>query len=207
MPTDEQNAPASDQAQGAESATKPADGPKFVTADDLKAFGDSMAANMRRMMDGLAKPKGRTRDADSDAESKPDPMKEAMSLMRLRDDLNDALAEHSHLDKERRGAIRELAEWKRPEDVAGFVAQQARLYGARSSAESPAANQPKQPAPSAGRPVSDVGAPSDPPQFTEDTPLWKLSPEHRARLRKEKGDYWYATTLRKQAKGVRVLLR
>jgi hypothetical protein len=201
--SDEQTPATTDQAQGAE-ASAAADGPKYVTADDLKAFGDSMAANMRRMMDGVRAPrngKGKEAEADkADASSSQD----VASLMRLRDDINDALDDHPHLTKGHKKHLRELVEWKKPDNVAEFIAQHSATLFGKPTASVPArtaAAPPSQP------PVSDAGGPAAPAKITDDVPLWQLSDEDRKAAIRAKGLGWYANTLRSQLKGVRVKVR
>jgi len=188
------------QAQGAADAAKSTDGPKYVTADDLKAFADSVAANTRRMLEGY---KAKNEKAPAKADSPP-PSVDVHSVIRREQEISESLLEQSHLTKEQRTILRKLVDVEKPEDVAGFIAGHAKAFGRPSGDAQPTNMKP--PA-QTGRPVSDVPAPSAPPRFTEDTPLVQLSPEDRARLVRDKGVHWYRETLRRQAKGLRVRLR
>lgn len=203
--SEEQNNPTdTDQAQGAETAT-PSEGPKYLTHDDLKQFGDSMFANMRRLVEGVAKPKNGKADAPAKSQTEAAPAVDVHAVIRREQEISESIAEQGHLTKEQRALLRKLVDVDKPDDVAGFIANHAKAFGRPSGegtqpASTRAAGNP-------GRPVSDAGAPAAPPKFTDDTPLWKLAPEDRDRLIKEKGLAWYSNTLRKQAKGVRFRLR
>lgn len=121
---------------------------------------------------------------------------DTVAEIRRREDMADALADHPHLSGEHRRMLRRLAEVERPDDITGWVASQARHFAPAGGA--PVPGQPQ------GRPVSDAGAPSPAPTFTEDTPLWQLDQQSRQRLIREKGVNWYRATLRHQMKGSKI---
>lgn len=191
--------PGTAQAQGTEPA-KPVDGPKYVTADSLAEFRNSMFADMRKLVEGVTKPKN---GKAVQVETQEPPSADVHALIRREREIGEALGEHSHLTREQKSLLRKLVDAEKPDDVAGFVTEHAKTFG-RPSGEG--ATVTTKPPPGNGQTVS-AAAPAAPPKFTDDTPLWNLSDEDRARLIKEKGLGWYANTLRAQTKGVRVKLR
>jgi hypothetical protein len=198
-------APPAPQANGAPAQQTPEDRP--MTTTEFMRARDSMFADMRRMVEGIVKPaangKGKESSPESAAPAPSGQPVDVQAAVRREQEISDAIGEHPHLSKEQRKALRRLVDLDRPDDIAGYVAGQAKLFAPGAQANNPSAAAP---APS-GRPVSDGGAPAPAPTFTEDTPLWKLDQQSRDRLINEKGLSWYRATLRKQAKGVRVRLR
>lgn len=56
-------------------------------------------------------------------------------------------------------------------------------------------------------PVSDAGGPGIGARYTEDTPLWQLTPADRDHIIRTRGHGFYAAKLREQLRGVRIKLR
>jgi hypothetical protein len=57
------------------------------------------------------------------------------------------------------------------------------------------------------RPPVTGDAPGAAPKYTEDTPVWQLSPSDREALIRTKGGAWYRETVRRQLKSVNVRLQ
>ena len=90
--------------------------PAFVTADDLQKFGDSMFANMRRMMESMGKPKGEKPQQAKPQTNQPD----FSSELALRDAFDDAIAGKS-LPRETVKRLRKSFMSERPEDAGAWV--------------------------------------------------------------------------------------
>lgn len=176
----------------------------FVTKDDLKSFADSMMANFRRVQEGMQKGGKSKPDTSTSTQqtSQPDDFKEILRRERA---FEDALSEHTHLNRQQRQMMRTLFEKSGAENIDEFVAQNAAVFG------KPASNQPATetlPVTSAKPPITAVGSPASGSAPTEDTPLWKRSQQDRDHiLNQDNGYQKYMKLFERQVRGVNIKVR
>jgi len=192
-------APASPPEPAAPAAPPPAPAPAPLTAEQIRAL---VAEEARKAYDAGAAAARRAEKAK--APPTPAASKEATSPPAAPGDdaefgeaLADALGEFD-LDKDQRREIRAAARRERPEDVDGFVARWARMFGkgARSAGTPAAPGNPAAAPPNPAKPMTQPPAvpPPAPPaaDVTPDNPLRALSEA-------EQRDAWQAYVRRKGA--------
>lgn len=191
---------ADSQAQGA-----PADsadtGPAYMTREEFKAERDRMFADMRRVSEAQSKPKnGKAKES---VEPEASPAMDVHALLRREREISEAFDEVGSLNREQKSLLRKLVDAEKPENPLEYIVSHAKQFN-RQSGETPTATTKTAPT---GQPVSNAGAPSAPPKFTEDTPLWQVDPASRQRLIQEKGLAWYRATVRRQMTGQKFRIR
>ena len=205
MPDEPQTTQATEtQAQEAEPAASTSQPSPAMTMADFEKFRNSMFADMRKMVESVAKPKtnGKASEPHHETKAAP-PAQDVEAILARRAEIDEAMDEHS-LTKEQKKTLRQLVGIDKPDDVTAYIASKAKIFGRPSSSE---AAQPQSRNTTGRPPVSDAGSPAAPPTFTDDTPLVSMKPEDRAEIIRRKGGEWYRNTLRQQMRGVRVRIR
>jgi len=187
-----------------EETAKTSESPKYVTSEDLNRFRDGFAADMRKLVEGITRPRGAKPQQSEQPESAP--VADFSSGIRRERELSDALADAGNLPREGREILRRLVDAEKPENIAEFISSNAKAF-ARPADPQKTQTQMRPIAANDRQPVSDAGGPAAPATYSSDLPLWQMKPEDRAHLIKVKGAGWFATTLREQLKGVRVKVR
>lgn len=173
----------------------PADTQEYITRKEL----DRAMAAIRRANESKSSPKAKD-PAPAEQSQQYLTAADLESVRKREREIGRALSRVEHLTAEQRDDLYERIERDRPENVTEYVAEKSKLY----VASSPTAT--TKPAAPQGRPLSDIGAPPPAATWTEDTPLWRMSDADREHLIRTKGLAYYTQLLRRQARGVKVLL-
>jgi hypothetical protein len=157
----------------------------------------------KQKQSGAQAPQTQAPKADAPASSGQD----AMALIKLRDDFDDAVGDLS-LTGAQKKFLRDMVMEKRPDDVGGYVSNFVQLSGWKAAGSSnPATPAPESPAPKthSGPPVTGSGAPANPTNVvTDDTPILRLSEDARKALLNRIGPAAYVERMRKEFRTVRV---
>ena len=171
--------PPEPQAQGADSG-----GQQYITAADLKEFGNSMFANMRRMTDQMNQQRTQTSASEAKppkgAPAEPAPSVPDHAAIRQRyDALSDELSEYG-FSKEQKARVRSNFDGAAPDNVGEWVKGEAALFGVVQRGAQNAQTQTQnnsEPIVQNPRPTSNGGAPAEVAGIESNDPAWTLSPE------------------------------
>ena len=156
---------------------------RAMMAEELRKARDAGAADARRAIEAKQANRAPAPTAPKNEATTPPPSGNDAEFAEV---LADALNEFP-FDKEQRRAIRDAARSKKPEDVDGFVAQWARMFG-KSPGAAPSPTQPNQPAPAA-KPAASI--PNTPPPAGTPTD-GSASPIFRAMSEEDRRDAFNA---------------
>ena len=181
-------APPEPQAQGADDGQQ---SQKYVTADDLKAFGDSMFANMRRMTDQMNQQRTPAPPAARPAKgapAEPAPIVQDHAQIRQRyDALSDELSDYG-FSKEQKARLRSNFDGAAPENIGEWVKGEASLHGVvLRQAQGAAPPQTNGSAVSNPRPSSNAGAPAQAAGMESSDPAWSFPADTVDRMLQQKG--------------------
>ncbi len=201
---DEVTPEATAQAQGAEPAA--AEGPKYVTSDDLRSFRDGLFADIRKVTEGIVnKPRGGAAREATEQQAASPPGDYQAAIRRERE-ISEAFDDIGGISREGKSILRRLVDAEKPDNVSDFISLHAKAFGRPSDPTQPTT--PARPPAASGHPASDRGSPAAASASVDDgTPLVHMKPEDRAHFIKTKGLHAYATRLRAELKGVRVSMR
>ncbi len=134
-----------------------------------------------------------------------------VSLMKLRDDFDDAIGDLT-LTGAQKKFLREHVMEKRPDDVGGYLRTFTETLGVGKQPSTPVApvattTPPGAPAPATGPHITERPVPPASHVVTEDTPILSLSLADREALRSKLGDIAYAERFRRELKEKQVRVR
>jgi hypothetical protein len=202
---------ATPQAQGAAPAQTPAFDTTSIAAAVAEQVRNSMFAELRRAGvlggDNNERSQPKPKAGRHDEGAAPPPSVSTADVQKVAKFQRALGAAGFTSDQE--SIIETLFDVEKPEvgAIGEWVAAKAKALGITKGAGTGTTNPTGQVATPPAQPASNAGAPAGPSQFTEDTPLWKLSPEDRAAFIRQKGLTVYRQTLQQQLRGVRVTVR